>query len=131
MICIFKGAPQIDGVNLSAGDVQMAIENQIGPCEHDGSIQQTGVGCFRLTKVSEQEVTRSPIDQDAVFSPSLDGLTLDNFPDGFSFGNGVGCNALVPMKDGTLHVLSWVVFPPSQAVAVRARYASLLSLMEP
>ena len=57
-------------------------------------------------------------------------VTLADFPDNFSFGNGVTCNSQVTLKDGSLHVLSWVVFPDAQEAAVEGNYETLRQLVE-
>lgn len=68
------------------------------------------------------------------FSPSLDGLfTLEDFPSGFAFGNGVSCGVKLPNRDGVLVNLAWCVLAAATAVAVRndlARYETLRQLME-
>ena len=76
-----------------------------------------------------------PTYDEVLVSPSLvkkDGTqaTLADFPDGFSFGNGVTTGSTVRLKDGTEYILSWVVIPPAQGPAVRARFADLRAMME-
>jgi len=65
------------------------------------------------TIVSES-IEQSP--REVYISPSLkkkDGspVTIGDFPDNFSFGNGTTANVKVPLKDGTELFLSWCVLP--------------------
>lgn len=65
-----------------------------------------------------------------ILSPSLNPLTLADFPDGFAFGNGVTCNVKVQMKDGTEHLLSWAIFPEDEAPTVIDSYQKLRAIFE-
>jgi len=133
MLCIFEGHPTRDGKSLDALEVQAAITKEICASEHS-DICWTKAGCFEVTPaIAEAEAQLlKPITDEVIISPSLReaGLTMLDFPDGFSFGNGVSCNARVPMKNGAFFDLSWVAFPQSAGDQVHLRYAALLELME-
>lgn len=67
----------------------------------------------------QEEVISSTLSQnprEIYISPSLikkDGtkITIDDFKDGFSFGNGVTANSSVQLKDENNYFLTWCVFP--------------------
>jgi len=90
-------------------------------------------------EVSEQvEVVSSDLDiiqREVIISPSCvksDGtpITIDDFPDNWSFGNGVTVAGAVAIRGSRPCILSWVVFPDLSAPAVRASYNRLLEIME-
>jgi len=78
---------------------------------------------FDPTTVTVQDLQESivseniePAPREAYISPSLkkkDGspVTIDDFPDNFSFGNGTTANSKVILKDGTELYLTWCVLP--------------------
>ena len=79
--------------------------------------------------------TRRPGPRKVRISPNLvkdDGspVRLADFPDNWSFGNGVTCNVTVRLRDGSLRVISIVVFPDADEAAVLANYAALQQLLE-
>ena len=51
-------------------------------------------------------------------SPSIDGITVESFEQGASFGNGVTCNVFQTLKDGTQLRFSWCVFPQGTILTV-------------
>lgn len=168
MLCIFKGRPKVGGVNLDAGDIQVAVEAQVAGCEHDPTIQERQDGCYDFqarveTKnemfarlASEQNVgervaravfaaeapsqqvitgearrsSRIVIVSDALLKDDGNPVTLADFPDGWSFGNGITCNSIVRLRNGTLSNMSWVVFPDATESIVRSRLTNLRQLME-
>lgn len=152
MLCIFKGPTPS---NLIAGDVQKAVEGQVCACEHDPTVQERQDVCYRLQLVTErpagkkirlgdgtigeileEEVTRvagkkrMSGTRKVLFSSALSGLTLADFPKSFSFGNGVTCNSMVTLRDGTIRCLSWAVFPDTQEATVNTKFETLRQLME-
>ena len=68
--------------------------------------------------------------RELAISPRLVGLTLDDFPAEWSFGNGVTLNARVHLKDGEAHRLSWVVFDDLDAPFIRANFLDLCEVVE-
>ncbi|MFQ5852817.1 MAG: hypothetical protein ACE5JU_19840 [Candidatus Binatia bacterium] len=106
-------------------------------------MRQEGIG-ERATKVlfpNEQPSERvrtgetRRASQTVEISPALvkdDGspVTLADFPDGWSFGNGVTCNAWVRLQDGSLHCMSWAVFPDADQATIKAKLPKLWQLME-
>ena len=57
-------------------------------------------------------------------------ITIDDFPDNWSFGNGVSVAVLVPGVTIGEERLSWAIFPDANAAAVRANYDTLRLIME-
>lgn len=79
--------------------------------------------------------TRRPGTRKVRISPKLvkdDGspVRLADFPDNWSFGNGVTCNVTVRLRDGSARVLSWVAFPDADEAVVTASYDALRQLVE-
>jgi hypothetical protein len=133
MLCIFNGYPTLDGKPLDALEIQTEIAAEICACE-DNDICWTKLGCFEVTPAVAGETAQllKEITDEVVISPSLieAGLTMLDFPDGFSFGNGVSCNSEVPMKGGAVFNLSWTVFPLSEGDHIHSTYDTLLEIME-
>lgn len=153
MICIFSGPTPN---NLIAGDVQKAVEAQVSLCEHDPTLQERKKGLYRLEMRTERppgkklrlpdggiaetiedevtavvgrtRVTQSP--RKVRFSPMVTNISLTDFPENWSFGNGVTCNVMVPMRDGTVRCLSWAVFPDASESTVNGKFDTLRQLME-
>ena len=63
-------------------------------------------------------------------SPRLGDITLDDFPDGHSFGNGITLNATVPLKDISQARISWVIFDDADAPFIRSHFAALCEVVE-
>ncbi len=57
-------------------------------------------------------------------------ITIEDFPDGYDFGNGMSVAVTVPIKGSDACILSWATFPDADADAVRARYDTLQQIME-
>lgn len=57
-------------------------------------------------------------------------ITIKDFPDNWSFGNGVTVGVSVPIKSSEPCVLSWAVFPDPSIPAVQASYDALKAIME-
>ena len=57
-------------------------------------------------------------------------VTIDDFPDTWSFGNGVTCNSTVTLKDGSKRIMSWCVFPENMRWTVRTKYNTLRKIFE-
>ena len=57
-------------------------------------------------------------------------VTIDDFPDTFSFGNGVTCNSTVTLKDKSKRIMSWCVFPENMGWTVRTKYNTLRKIFE-
>jgi hypothetical protein len=134
MLCIFNGPTP---ANLPAEDVRDAVRAQISEPDVDPTIQSMKDGNYKLTLESGDVVGAAKIagTQPVYISPSAlkqDGsaITLADFPDNWSFGNGVSCNTQVTLQDGTIKILSWVVFPDAQEDVVRSREAALKDLFE-
>lgn len=69
-----------------------------------------------LPRLQPDTVAETFIEQDDVwFSPLLSGMTRDDLPDDFSYGNGAQGTIMVPAHRGTpeeeMFEVSWVVFP--------------------
>ena len=96
------------------------VYRQLFPGEQPSRMVKTG-------ETREQQVVR--ISPDVV---KLDGspVTLADFPPGFAFGNGVTSNTAVPLRNGDIIVMSWVVFDNAQEANVNASYAALRQLVE-
>jgi hypothetical protein len=74
--------------------------------------------------------SRLPSGGDVRFSPALEGLSLADFPEGATFGNGVSCGA--SFGDGSI-TISFVVLSGPAALAVEAdpaKYEALRQIME-
>ena len=129
MICIFKGKPSL---GLNAGEVRLAIRSQVSALEESNLRQERQDGCFTLTLDTNKNVIREIPDRTARrvhCSPSLGGLTMADFPPGFAFGNGVTTGALVRLSTGP-QILSWCVFPDSQADLIDNNFEKLQNLFE-
>ena len=57
-------------------------------------------------------------------------VTIDDFPDSHSFGNGVTCNSTVRLKDGSKRIVSGCVFPENMEWTVRTKYNTLRKIFE-
>jgi len=100
-------------------EVQVSVEQDIAAMEHREDVGEVNDPRVRPT---------------VIFSPTLDGLTLDMFPDGFVFGNGLTISN-VPIKvspdsAAELTGLGWCVFPDSEIGSIRSNVASLCQLTE-
>ena len=51
-------------------------------------------------------------------SPTIDGITVESFKAGASFGNGVTCNVPQRLRDGTEEKFSWCIFPKGTTLTV-------------
>lgn len=106
-------------------------------CEHDPAIRHQKEGRY-LLQIEGDEIVAEALDlkpQEVMISPACvksDGasITIDDFPDNWSFGNGVTVGATVSIAGSEPCVLSWAIFPDANAAAVRAKYATLRQLME-
>lgn len=106
MLYIFGASQQ------QAGARQLAVEAIAGLLQHNP------LSCSTKEN-TVASVWISPNLKKADGSP----VTLQDFPDGFSFGNGVTCNATVALKDGSILILSWLLTPadliPGKLTAVQ------------
>ena len=73
--------------------------------------------------------------REVMISPSCvksDGtpITMADFPDNWTFGNGVSVAVTVPIQGSDPCILSWCSFPVAAERAVRANYAVLQAIME-
>ena len=57
-------------------------------------------------------------------------ITINDFPSGWTFGNGVTVGVSVPIRNSEPCVLSWAVFPDDSLPAVQATYEALKAIME-
>jgi hypothetical protein len=57
-------------------------------------------------------------------------VRLADFPEGFSFGNGVTTNSMVRLRDGSVRVISWAAFPDASEATVTAKADTLRQLVE-
>lgn len=64
-----------------------------------------------------------------IWGSTLDGWTLDDFPDGHQFGNGVSSGARVQIN-GETRIFSWVCFPAGTTINAAAK-KKLRAIMEP
>jgi len=85
-------------------------------------------------KISLESESISPILREVYVSPNCkkeDGsdITIDDFPDGWSFGNGVTANASVRLKNGELVYLTWCSFPEGTVLTSNQK-AQLRSICE-
>lgn len=69
---------------------------------------------------SEIRVT-DPAQIEIITTSALGGLSLSDFPESFSFGNGVTTGNTIKLRDGGLQTIGWIVFPDSVAATVRTR----------
>lgn len=129
MLTIFDGRPSL---SIDAADVQTAIVSLIAVPEASKTYQEREDGHFDLTlgidgnPIAEVRATGPQIVR---ASTSLAGVTLRDFPAGWSFGNGVTLGVIVPLSSGP-RLMSWVIFPDSLVTAVNANFATLQILME-
>ena len=126
-----RRAETIDEVNS-----RLASENRVGVAAIE-DMRARGVGGLDTTprQVLTGVETRRAAAQQLMVSSNLvkddsTSVTLADFPDGWSFGNGVTCNSDVTFKDGTRRIVSWVVFPDAAELTVRSAEALLRQLME-
>jgi len=95
-------------------------------------VQEREDGLFTLTRDGDDNVTsevRVLTSRRTRFSTNLAGVTLANFPAGWSFGNGITIGVMVPLDTGP-RLLSWAVFPDASEAAVNTNFAALQALME-
>lgn len=76
-----------------------------------------------------------PASDEVWVSPTLvkkDGspVTIADFPDGWSFGNGVSCGVTVRLKDGTEVIVNWCVIPQTQRATALANLTQIREAME-
>lgn len=88
----------------------------------------------QTSTVGEKCIAKTP-DRIVLVSPALkkdNGMpvTINDFPDSFSFGNGVTCNSTVTFKDGSKRIISWCAFPDNMEWTVRAGYNKLRKIFE-
>ncbi len=57
-------------------------------------------------------------------------ITMNDFPAGWTFGDGVTVGVTVPIKNSEPCVLSWAVFPDASIPTVQATYSALKAIME-
>ena len=114
---------------------RLAEDNGVGPSVV-ADLLARGVGGFdpSLRPVITGETRRGGTRKVRI-SPNLvkdDGspVRLADFPDKFAFGNGVTTNSTVRLRDGSVRVLSWVVFPDAAEAVVTAGYDALRQLVE-
>ena len=87
-------------------------------------IEQVVTGEIQVADQSQVEI---------ITTPALDGIALSDFPENFSFGNGVTTGNAVKLRDGSSQVIGWMVFPDSAAATVRtkANRAALRAICQP
>ena len=87
--------------------------NEVTTPEHDSTITAKKEGYYRLTFNDKGEVSNEALigPPDIWFSPLLDGLSLTDFPDGFSFGNGNSGPVFIRRRDGENVCITWCVLP--------------------
>lgn len=90
----------------------------------DSAPQQVVIGERRRPGARKVRISPNLVKDDG--SP----VRLVDFPDGFSFGNSVTTNSEVRFQDGSVRVISWVVFPDAEEATVIARYDALRQLVE-
>lgn len=113
---------------------RLARENNVGVLVIQDMLARS-VGLDPTLQQVVNGETRRPGTRKVLISPNLvkdDGspVQLADFPDNFSFGNGVTTNSWVTLRDGSMRVLSWVVFPDASEASVRANEAALRQLVE-
>lgn len=140
MLCIFKTPldphPDVPGkvvAQRSAGECQALCDAQVTEGDHDRTVRHAKKGRYLLLPTGAEIFDLSQ--REVVISPSClksDGtpITISDFPDNWSFGNGITVAATVPIAGSEPCVLSWAIFPDGNAAAVRAQYESLRQLME-
>jgi len=106
--------------------------------EQDAALIRT-LDLIHFTEITDQiEVVGEAQDvtpREVMISPAClksDGLaiTINDFPDGWTFGNEMTVEVTVPIKNSAPCVLSWAVFPDSRVAAVQAAYEDLRAIME-
>lgn len=118
MLCIFPYKTTLD-----AAEIHKLIEKSIGKLEHSAKYQE------RKGESITDIDTKAKKSQKVVISEFLkkkDGspLTIEDFPDGFQFGNGVTAGARVVIQGETLH-LTWCVFPDTSESQVKSLWKEL------
>ncbi len=125
-VMTFKKVKYIDG--------ELASNQQLEALERNPDLQ-----FFDKTKVEEREEleldTLDTSQMEVTFSDSCikpDGttITLDDFPDDFSFGNGITVASSVPIKGAGMMVLSWVCFNDTEKTIVKEKKIQLQNIME-
>ncbi|MCH8989852.1 MAG: hypothetical protein IIA92_13735 [Chloroflexi bacterium] len=150
------------GAVHDAFECQPLVEQAIGLAQHDRTIQYRKEGVYELTlerrllphideriiKLDQANSELGLIADDAYFncvvgerllpsgsvrfSPALDGLSLADFPEGATFGNGVTCGTAFRWGNDLVY-LSIVVLSDAAALAVEATpatYEVLRQIME-
>jgi len=84
---------------------------------------------FGEPKEEKTVINRVIEDRETIISSSLN-IAISDFPDGFSFGNGVTCNAQVVLNNGNVKRLSWVVFNKDKKSIVDSKYEKLKDIFE-
>lgn len=107
--------------------VRLQVNEDVGAPEDDPTIQVRKEGWYRLELVTVNKpdvvdgvditvTTQEPSGVETRLgpttiwvSPLLGAITLDDFPDGFRFGNAAAGSITLPLSEPTL--VDWVVFP--------------------
>lgn len=127
-----------DGRYLLALETKRYFRGQPMTAEQDAALVRTP-DLVQFSDITEQvEVVGAALDvtpREVMISPAClksDGqaITINDFPDGWTFGNGVTVGVTVPIRDSEPCVLSWAVFPDSGIAAVQASYEALRAIME-
>lgn len=70
-----------------------------------------GITDGTLDTADTLDLSASGSNRKTYISTSIEGITIESFITGSSFGNGVTCNVAQKLKDGTKERFSWCVFP--------------------
>jgi hypothetical protein len=127
-----------DGRYLLALETKRYFRGQPLTAEQDAALVRTP-DLIHFTEITDQiEVVGEALDvtpREVMISPAClksDGqaITINDFPDGWAFGNGMTVGVTVPIKNSAPCVLSWAVFPDSSVAAVQASFDALKAIME-
>lgn len=92
--------------------------------EADCQTSTAGEKC--IAKISDRTVIVSPALKKDDGTP----VSIEDFPENFTFGNGVTCNSTVRFKDGSKRIISWCVCTDESESTVGAKFNIMRKIFE-
>ncbi len=92
----------------------------------DSDCQTKTIGEKCIAKISDRTVMVSP----ALKKDDGSLVTIEDFPENFSFGNGVTCNSTVRFNDGSKRIISWCVCADENEATVMSKFNIMRKIFE-